>query len=128
MQYFRRLVLITTLFAGWSYLAGVAAEPTAVNHPRYIWWQAEKPTATNFPEHCWLSASTPREKAKLSGGQWLAFSGKATTQSLYAVYTVRELHGGQYDFWVRKCWQYGPFKWHFDNKPWQVCTNHEVLK
>ena len=128
MRYGRAVVVLPALLIGVLCSFGPTASlAQAANHPEYVWWQAEKPATTNFPSHCWLSASTPGEKAKLSGGQWLAFSGKATATPLYATYNVQVLPGGRYHFWVRKCWQYGPFKWRFDHQPWRICTNHEVL-
>jgi len=99
----------------------------AMGNPRFIWWQAEKPAATNFPKHTWLSASSPTQKAKLSGGQWLTFSGKAGSTPLFANYTITLTHGGTWRFWVRKCGQYGPFEWHFDHQPWKTCTSSEAL-
>jgi hypothetical protein len=89
----------------------------------YLWWEGENPTVTNFPKETGLSARTfedVRHKV-LSDGDWLTNGGKrgADEPEAFARYQLRVPEDGTYDFWVRKYWKHGPFRWRFDNDPWR---------
>ncbi len=125
-----RFLIHTVTFLTIGALALAAVGGTMAAKPgnaRYVWWQAENAVSTNFPASTWLSASTPQEKAALSGGQWLTVSGPQGQTPYFATYNVTVPGTHNWRLWVRKCWQHGPFKYRFDNQPWQTCTNHEAL-
>ncbi len=32
-----------------------------------------------------------------------------------------------YQFWVRKMWKHGPFRWRYDNADWRICPRDVAL-
>lgn len=118
---------VCLVIAGLALSAASGTTTARASGPDYVWWQAEKAASTNFPASTWLSASTPREKAALSGGQWLTVSGVQGQPAYFAIYNIHVPATQNWRLWVRKCSQYGPFKYRFDNQPWQFCTNHEAF-
>lgn len=86
----------------------------------YVWFEAENPKATNFPP---LAANpfkpvNDKEAAVLSGGEWIGASNDRT-EPLFLEYEVTAPTEGEYQFYARKFWKHGPFRWRFDNQPWQ---------
>lgn len=90
------------------------------NSKPWIWWEAEKPAATNFPpaDQNPFAPQTPPEVNALSGGRWLGVEGKRS-RTLFLEYTVTVPRSGEYTFYARKFWQHGPFRWRWDDQPWQ---------
>ena len=86
-----------------------------------IWWEGEKPNETNFPAASWFSPKGPAETDKLSQGAWLSASGNRTGDALFATYDVEVPEAGDYNFWVRKFWKHGPFRWRFATGAWRTC-------
>lgn len=86
----------------------------------YIWWEGEAPTKTNFPGKSWIAGEKLPQRQLLSGGDWLAFAGKLP-EELFATYTVQVEKEGEYNFWCRKFWQHGPFRWRLDQQEWRTC-------
>jgi len=86
-----------------------------------IWWEGEKPNETNFPAASWFSPKGPAETGKLSEGAWLSASGNRTGDALFATYDVEVPEAGDYNFWVRKFWKHGPFRWRFATGAWRTC-------
>ena len=86
-----------------------------------IWWEGEKPNETNFPAASWFSPKGPAETGKLSEGAWLSASGNRTGDALFATYDVEVPEAGDYNFWVRKFWKHGPFRWRFGTGAWRTC-------
>lgn len=98
------------------------------NSARVIWWEAETPRATDFPARHSLQPENEQERALLSGGAWLGTDPPG--RSLFVEYEVEvpEQDPKQtYSFYVRKFWLHGPFRWHFDQQPWQACTQDTHL-
>ena len=63
----------------------------------------------------------------LSGGKWLGADGKRT-QTLFAEYEISVPSAGQWDVcYARKFWKHGPFRWRFDNGPWQEVGSDPAL-
>ncbi|HSY38612.1 MAG TPA: hypothetical protein VLA79_03760 [Polyangia bacterium] len=91
-----------------------AAAPAAV--PEWIWWEAEAARTSNFPANP-FDPGTPKAAAALSGGKWIGAD--HLTQPLYAEYDVAVRKSGAYDFYARKFWRHGPFRWRFDDQPWR---------
>ncbi len=97
-----------------------AAEP--LSGGGYVWWEGEDPAKTNFPDETWFSAVTfPNNRNRLSGGAWLTNIGERSGEEAFAVYAVRVPKADEYDFWTRKFWKHGPFRWRFDGGEWRTC-------
>lgn len=92
----------------------------------WVWWEAEKPAATNFPppERNPFAPLNEREAAVLSEGRWIGITGKYA-ETPFLEYEVTVPQTADYHFFVRKFWKHGPFRWRFDNQPWQEVP-HEV--
>jgi hypothetical protein len=88
-----------------------------------VWWEGEQTAETNFPRKSWLTMLTTEQMGKLSQRGWLTNEGrrKQGSPAPYARYTVNVPEDGTYNLWVRKFWHHGPFRWRFDDQPWQVC-------
>ncbi|AEE96984.1 fibronectin type III domain-containing protein [Mahella australiensis] len=86
----------------------------------YIWWEGESPIETNYPEHSDFDISTEGEWELLSGDNWLTSDGEraAGQDPYFAKYQLEVPADGEYNFWVRKFWKHGPFRWRFDNQEW----------
>lgn len=97
----------------------LAVQTVTASDP-FVWWEAEDPTATNFPprDRHPFAPQTAREADVLSHGQWLGVEGKRE-QPLFLEYQVKVPATGAYFFYTRKFWQHGPFRWRWDNQPWQ---------
>ncbi len=125
-RFLTRIAILTTTAAA-AMAPQFAVSATHRPDSGYVWWQAEKPAATNFPASTWLSANTPRQKAALSGGQWLTVYGRQRKTAFFATYKLNVPHNGTWRLWVRKCGEHGPFKYRFDSQPWNFCSRHEPL-
>jgi len=97
--------------------------------PAYVWWEGEDFVQTNLPhpEAPFPADITPQEKAKLSGGRWLPTQGPNSPVPYFVSYRVRVPAAAQYDFWVRKFWKHGPFRWRFDGSEWCTCGRDVAL-
>ncbi len=112
--------VLLTWFCGTVYCYGAADD--------YVWWEGEATVETNFPEESWFSAGTfPERRDQLSGGRWLSNSGPRSGPEAYAHYRVDIPAPGEYDFWTRKFWKHGPFKWRFGEGAWQTCGRDVAL-
>lgn len=101
--------------------------PSAANAANaFVWWEAEAPRATNFPKAHSFTPDTPKQAALLSNGDWLGTDN--SDPSLFIEYDVDvpAIAGAKapqaFDFFARKFWLHGPFRWRFDEQPWQHCT------
>lgn len=95
---------------------------------RYVWIEGENPKATNFPapdRHSFAPANAS-EAAVLSGGKWLGGEGKRSAP-LFAEYAVNISEAGTYQLFARKFWKHGPYRWRFDQGPWQSVTDQVAL-
>src|SRR5438552_1707045 len=86
-------------------LIALSAHPA---EPNYIWFEGEDAVEHNFPPSVAFAANTPQEKDKLSGGTWLQTDKGANVTAKWEVTVAKE---GEYNFWTRKFWKHGPFKW-----------------
>ncbi len=93
----------------------------------YVWWEGEQPDRTNLNNEGFAARSYPDTRAGLSGGDWLAQGGKAPADVLFATYTVQVPADGSYEFWARKFWKHGPFRWRFDGGEWRQCGRDVAL-
>lgn len=92
------------------------------NPTPYIWWEAEDADQTNFPDRHAFLPDNAEEAAVLSGGTWVGVDGDRP-QPLFLEYQVnvppRTDAGTEYYFYSRKFWKHGPFRWRWDDQPWQ---------
>ncbi|MCS7254789.1 MAG: hypothetical protein RMK18_12410 [Armatimonadota bacterium] len=86
----------------------------------WVWWEAERVAATNFPspERNPFAPLNEREAAVLSEGRWIGITGKYA-ETPFLEYEVTVPQTADYHFFVRKFWKHGPFRWRFDDQPWQ---------
>lgn len=86
----------------------------------FVWWEAETPAKTNFPaaDRHPFAPTNSTEAAVLSNQQWIGVSGKRD-QSLFLEYQVTIPTTSDYFFYTRKFWRHGPFRWRWDEQPWQ---------
>ena len=91
-----------------------------------IWWEGENAKQTNFPDRSWFTPANAAERDKLSGGEWLSAEGRRD-KALFATYEIRVTKTGAYDFWVRKFWKHGPFRWRFGEGKWRTCGRDITL-
>ena len=115
---------LAVVFAGFS---AVLAVPAAVADAPYVWWEGEESVESNFPETSYFRRLNPDEADKLSGRDWLAADGQRSGPTLFAEYKVDVTENATHNFWVRKFWKHGPFKWRFDDQAWQECTRDCAL-
>ena len=99
---------------------GLLCRPAAAQQQEYVWWEAETPRATNFPpaERHSFAPANPQEAAVLSGGRWIGAEGNRS-ETLFLEYDVAVPKAATYQFYARKFWQHGPFRWRFDDQPWR---------
>lgn len=86
----------------------------------YVWFEAENPTKTNFPpaDANPFKPANDKEANVLSGGRWIGTSSDRS-ETLFAEYSVTVPTDGTYQFFARKFWKHGPYRWRFDNGVWQ---------
>ncbi|MFO8006516.1 MAG: hypothetical protein R6V05_02145, partial [Candidatus Brocadiia bacterium] len=118
------LALAVVLGAG-----GTAAAASPTDQPTFIWWEAEQLADTNLPDPDapFPGNISPAERGKLSGGRWLMTSGPPSETPYFVTYQVEVPREATYDFWVRKFWKHGPFRWRFDEGQWQECGRRIAL-
>ncbi len=103
----------------------VPAQSGAMN---YIWWEGENPIQTNFPDRTWFSSSSfPENRHLLSENHWLTNQGERSGDEAFAMYEIEVEKAGTYQFWGRKMWKHGPFRWRFDDAEWQICPRDVAL-
>ncbi len=94
----------------------------------YVWFEAESATSTNFsaPEKGSFAPANETEAAVLSGGKWMSTEG-TRDQTLFLEYRVDVPASATYNFYARKFWHHGPFRYKWDNKPWREVRKHALL-
>ncbi len=96
----------------------------AAELPAYVWWEGEAAVAHTFPPSNSFKPITDQEKEKLSGGDWLQTDkGSGVT----AKYEIQTPTAGDYNFWTRKFWKHGPFKWRWNGGEWTTCGRDCIL-
>lgn len=107
----------------------LACMATVSRAAEYVWIEGESASETNFPSRSDFSPANDAERAVLSGGDWLSNSGRrgATEAEPFARWTIDVPETGEYAIWSRKFWKHGPFRWRFDDQPWQTCGRDVAL-
>ncbi|MCS6814032.1 MAG: hypothetical protein NZ772_10755, partial [Cyanobacteria bacterium] len=85
----------------------------------FVWWEAETPSKTSFPSSNPFAPQTKTEAAVLSAGAWVGINGQYSTLP-FLEYEVTIPTTGDYHFYTRKFWHHGPFRWRWDDQPWQA--------
>ena len=95
----------------------------------YVWWEGEAYKSTNStdPLANVPGNSRPDQRAKLSGGKWMTPHNPKGGGACTVTYEVDVPADKAYDFYVRKFWKHGPFKWRFDDQPWAECGRSIAL-
>ncbi len=96
-----------------------AAKVTTDKEQSYFWWEAEDSSSNTFPKSWSFRPSNAREKAVLSGGNWLQTDKGGNAVAEWNIDLPR---GGTFNLWVRKFWYHGPFKWRFNDQPERECV------
>ncbi|MDP8246333.1 MAG: hypothetical protein P9L94_19775 [Candidatus Hinthialibacter antarcticus] len=87
----------------------------------YVWWEGEDARETNFPSNTWFgNGAVEGKRHLLSNRAWLCNEGNRTGDEAFAKYEVTVPEDGVYDFWARKFWKHGPFRWRFGDDEWQT--------
>lgn len=92
----------------------------------YVWWEGESAEKHNF-SNTHFSVSWLKNKNGLSNSNWLNNGGKRGKDEIFAIYQVRVPATAVYDFWARKFWKHGPFRWRFDKSEWKACGRDIAL-
>ena len=85
------------------------------DNPDLLWWEAEDADEENFGNPPAFRASRPEAKAVLSGGNWLQTNQGSSAR---ASWTIQVPEAGLFEFWTRKFWKHGPFRYRWNNGPW----------
>jgi len=112
-----RIGLPILLLVIWATTVGAATE--------YVWWEGEAAVAHNFSNTAfgdWLP-----KRDGLSGGIWLNHGGDRGPDEVFARYEITVPAARPYQFWTRKFWKHGPFRWRFDQQPWRECGRDIAL-
>ncbi|WP_428388322.1 hypothetical protein [Mucisphaera sp.] len=84
-----------------------------------LWWEAERPIRHTFPPSDAFIPYNAEQREALSDGDWLQTDRAANARISYRV-NVPE--NATFQFWTRKFWKHGPFRWRFNDQPWQTVT------
>ncbi len=109
---------IFTVLNGWS------------DNGNFVMWQGENPKETNFREYRDFQPVTfENNKHRLIENNWLTHFDETPTkervEGTFATYTVQVPQDGLYNFWCRKFFSHGPFKWRFDKQLWRLSTKNK---
>ena len=92
-----------------------------VRGEEWVWWEGEDAADTNFSNESWLRGDALPKREGLSGREWLNNDGARSGPELFARYRVTVDREDTYQFWARKFWKHGSFRWRFDKGPWHTC-------
>jgi hypothetical protein len=90
-----------------------------------VFWEAEDASDTNMKTDGPYRPLTPQEVEKISGGKW--FNGRVGDEALFAEYPIKVPTAGTYQFYTRKYWQHGAFRWRVDDGAWHDVTKVDLL-
>ena len=111
------LLLAGTLTCG----SALAAGPTSIR------WEAERATQTNMRTDQTYRPKNAKQMEVLSGGAWLNGKQKPGDEPRFADYTIEVPFDSTYQFYIRKFWQHGPFRYRFDDKAWVNVDNQPPI-
>ncbi|MFP4579230.1 MAG: hypothetical protein ACLFQ6_00760 [Candidatus Sumerlaeia bacterium] len=94
----------------------------------YIWWEAENyDEGANWPGGQagtgWFAPQNDTERAKLSEGVWLNI-GPEPAEAPWCRYNLEIPTSGDYEFYVRRFYHHGDFRYKFDDDAWTDVTEN----
>ena len=95
----------------------------------YVWWEGEAFKESNVPDpvnNRLPGNKNAEQRAKLSGDRWLTPQGPERDTPYFVKYEVNVPRTATYNFWVRKFWHHGPFRWRFGTTEWRICDRLAV--
>ncbi len=98
---------------------GTSATAAKAEFGVWTWWEAETPSASNFPTDNPFHPQDKQAARALSNGNWIG--AEHPGKVLFLEYRVSVPKDARYDFYARKFWHHGPFRWRFDDQGWQEC-------
>lgn len=90
-----------------------------------VFWEAEDAIDTSMKVNGPYRPLTGEETEKVSGGSWL--NGSVGEEPLFAEYDLKVPTAGTYQFYARKYWQHGAFRWSVDGGEWHEVRKSELL-
>ena len=114
----RKIAVFFLLFSASPVLLAKEAVAPAKD---YIWIEAESPAAGNFPA---LAANPYRavefwETDLLSGGEWIGMKwADPKAEKPFLEYQFEADEAGDYDFYARKFYTFGNFRWRVNDGAW----------
>ncbi len=122
-----RVAACFVFFAAFTALSRASTAST----PEFIWIEAETFTKTTLPapHRPYPDDITSAERAILSGGKWLrtVSDDRKRDKPCTVSYDVNCPTSAVWQFWVRKFWHHGPFRWRFNDGAWQTCERGRAL-
>jgi hypothetical protein len=108
--------------------AALSAPAVAAPPADWIWFEAEAAQSTNFPDPATapFAPANETEADVLSGGAWLSAGGDRT-EPLFLEHRVSVPKTARYNFYARKFWHHGPFRFRWDDGPWTDVRKHALL-
>lgn len=87
----------------------------------FIWIEAETPSAGNFPapKDNPYRAREFWESDVLSGGDWIGMKWEDSSMQPFLEYTFDAPRSGLFQFYARKFYAFGNFRWKIDDGPWE---------
>lgn len=99
-------------------LISAVANLSALN---YIWIEGEDYLESSHDVNGQFAPKNDDEASKLSGAKWLNGNyEKMEEGEAYGVWDFTVDQGGSYQFFIRKFWHHGPFRWQIDGGEWHV--------
>jgi len=97
------------------FITAVISSTAIADDKNFVWWEAEETARDNFPpagQHA-FTPQNAEQAGKLSNGAWLG-TARDGRETLFAEYRITVPEDGTYDFYCRKFWKHGPFRWRID--------------
>jgi len=99
-------------------LLALCGHVLAASEGAYVWWEGEDAYEHNFSNRAFAPRSLDHPDG-LSGGDWLNNGGKRGPEEVFARWRIDVPVEATYRLYARKFWHHGPFRWRFDDDPWQ---------
>ena len=97
-------------------LAALVACAPGLPAAEWVWIEAERPAAGTFePPVC----EPDHGATVLSGGLWVGHKAGWTGEAPFLAYEVTVPAAGRYEFYARKFWKHGPYRWRVGDGAWQ---------
>jgi len=84
----------------------------------WVWIEGEAAAEHTFTQQAFDAGQYGARREGLSGGQWLSTGGKVPEGGHRLRWQVAVAQAGEYQFWARKFWKHGPFRWRFGDGAW----------